>query len=301
MFCSNCGSKVIVHAEDNKEQVIEPSQKNSDINVIETKQKKEKKKMSFKFTLDFVLTIIVQLVIVISVILYYKIANPSEINFVISSIIGIISTSCLFAGGYLAFKNLKNKNLFSIISLIYFCYSVITSIISDSRLFINTIKYSYEGVWFKRLRLICLLVLLILTIVFAIIENRKNKKILKFTIIIASVYLIVVTANGVIEHFETKKLYADLESLSKEYNNLKSSIDSYKSKGEFGTWTIYLSYDDPDDRYSKYDNTYRRRSRNCYKDHAIENAKDYLLIEHPRARNIYVDSAIYEGYSSSID
>ena len=179
--------------------------------------------MSFKFTLDFVLTIIVQLVIVISVILYYKIANPSEINFVISSIIGIISTSCLFAGGYLAFKNLKNKNLFSIISLIYFCYSVITSIISDSRLFINTIKYSYEGVWFKRLRLICLLVLLILTIVFAIIENRKNKKILKFTIIIASVYLIVVTANGVIEHFETKKLYADLESLSKEYNNLKSS------------------------------------------------------------------------------
>ena len=96
---------------------------------------------------------------------------------------------------------------------------------------------------------------------------------------------------------QIKKLLNELN----EINNITSSVlKSYNDNSKkTGTWIVYLRYDDPDQKYSKYDNLYSKRSRFCDKEYAIQNAKEWLLIDHPRARNIYIDDCIFEGYSTS--
>ncbi len=288
-FCPNCGSKI-----DNYVETINVDMDSSNIEKESINQKlKSKKKMSFRFTLDFILTIIVPLALTC---VYFL---PINFNLVLVTIITSISTISMLIGGYLAFSNLKNKNLFSIISFSFFSLEALLNVFNNSRNLIYTFKYSYDGIMIKRIRILFIIIFFISSVIFAILDYKKRKRLPKIAIIFASLYMLATITNTVMEHFETKKLYADIESLSKKYDSLKSLSNSYSSKGDFGTWTVYLSYDDPDSKYSKYDNRYSRRSRNCYKDHAIQNAKDYLLIEHPRARNIYVDDCIYEGYSSS--
>lgn len=89
------------------------------------------------------------------------------------------------------------------------------------------------------------------------------------------------------------------------FDKKNSEIKSYSKnktfsyENQYGTWTVYLSYDDHEQRNSQYDNLYRKTSMNCNKEYAIKNAKDWLLIEHPKARNIFVKDCYYEGYSTS--
>lgn len=77
-------------------------------------------------------------------------------------------------------------------------------------------------------------------------------KIKKISIIFLCLYLI---AN--ITSYTLRLLYTP--TFDKQISEMKSDSKEkiFTHKNQLGTWTVYLKYDDPEQKYSKYDNLIR--------------------------------------------
>ena len=293
MYCSNCGKEIIDNSKfcSNCGYEIIPPQKK--MKII------HEKKSPFGF--GFIFCIIIPIILFIINFILGKIITGLDylyIKTVIKTIISFVIKLSFLSGLVIASNEIKvKKNLFSLISIVisclYIAYCIITSSLYLVKSLNNDKKDSFDIIY-SLSNLSSTLFLIIGLIVILLFIFRKNQ-----ILSIAAIILFGIAGTSSLIYSTASLIH--ISKLLNEIGSLTSSISkSYSDTSKrTGTWNVWLRYDDPDQRYSQYDNLYSKRSRFCDKEYAIQNAKEWLLVEHPRARNIYVDDCIFEGYSTS--